>query len=333
MWLLLAGCLERVTGIAVPLDPRFYEDMNKVEAGMAMSHGDGAQPRPFADHDGDKVTVSGTITAEDSLPVDMDVRVPDPSAEGGVRGMGKITISGPGTFELEVPEDLGELAIQAFQDPDADGPGGDDAFGEVKLTIGDEDVTDVQISLVAGARGAAPSHTAAPPGAGSEQAPPHSGGGHQAADPFAAYEGDRVRVTGTLVYDGDETIDLDLFSPDSSAPGGRLFLGKLKRRAGAFELQVPVVLGGLEIEAMVDADADGPSPGDPRCTYSGNPIGLDQGDVAGVEMILVVSGAVPGTVAPEQAQEAPPMSVDEAFTRTREAAGTENEDGSEWDAN
>jgi hypothetical protein len=323
MWALMMGCLEKVTGIAVPLDPRFYEDLNQVEAGaMGSAAGNGAPSTPFADYTGDTVTVSGTIEAEEDLPVELDVRVPDPTAEGGVRGMGKLSLPGPGTFELVVPEDLGMVEIQAFQDPDVDGPGGDDAFAELKLNVGDADLDGVLLQLVAGARGAPPTHIAAPPGAGSDQGPPPSGSAARvSADPFADFEGDRVQVSGNLNYDGVEDIDLDLFAPDADAPGGRAFIGKLKRKAGLFDLAVPVVIGSLEIEAMVDRDGDGPSAGDPRARYAGNPISLEAGDVVGVDLFLGVQEGVQGTVVPVEPDG--PTSLEDEFSRTRKAASGE----------
>jgi hypothetical protein len=449
IWALLFGCLERVTGIAVPLDPRFYEDLGQVEAGM--SHGDGEQA-PFSDYDGDTVTVSGTVEAEDSLAVELDVRVPDPEAEGGMRGVGKISLSEPGSFSFEVPADLGTLNIQAFQDPDADGPGGDDGFAEVELTVSDEDlgdvalvlkrytdreplegldfgsppspffdyegdtvtvsgtveaedslaveldvrvpdpkeeggmrgvgkvslaepgsfafevpaelgtlniqafqdpdadgpggddgfaeieiivsdedVIDVALVLVRGARGGAPEHTLAPPGAGSGQGSLGSSGSSPSGDPFADYEGERVQVSGTLVWAGEDQIDVDLFTPDASAPGGRILLGKVKHRAGSFQLMVPVEIGKLEIEAMVDTEGDGPSASDPRAVYTGNPISLDQGDVSGVDLILALPDAGSGAAAP--APDAVPSSVDDEFSATREAAGGDGSTDPNIDAN
>jgi hypothetical protein len=443
IWALLFGCLERVTGIAVPLDPRFYEDLGQIEAGMGMSHGDGAQavpfsdyegdtvtvsgaveaqealaveldvrvpdseaeggmrgvgrisldepgsfafevpvdlgtlniqafqdpdadgpggddgfaeveitvgdedwtdvalvlrsyadrepleglvahvsgahPLPFSDYEGDTVTVSGTVEAEDSLAVELDVRVPDPEEEGGMRGVGKVSLAEPGSFAFEVPADLGTLNIQAFQDPDADGPGGDDGFAEIEIIVSDEDVIDVALVLIRGARGGSPEHTLAPPGAGSGQGSLGSSGSSQSGDPFADYEGERVQVSGTLVWAGEDQIDVDLFQPDASAPGGRNLLGKLKHRAGSFQLMVPVELGTLEIEAMVDTEGDGPSASDPRAVYAGNPISLDQGDVSGVDLFLALVDGGPGAVAP--APDEVPSSVDDEFSATREAAG------------
>ena len=128
--LLLSGCwLEKTTGEPVPLDPRFYEAVEAVQGDPGVG---GADSIPFGDYDGATVMVRGTVTSPEEGPVEIDVRTPDPTAEGGVKGHGKIQLEGLGEFELRVPSALGELELQAFQDPDADGPGGADPFAAQK---------------------------------------------------------------------------------------------------------------------------------------------------------------------------------------------------------
>ena len=76
----------------------------------------------------------------------------------------------------------------------------------------------------------------------------------------------------------------DIFQPNESVPGGRKLLGKLKRTAGEFSLQVPVVLGALELDAFADQSGDGPSGDDPRGQLRA--IDLTQGPVENVELRL-----------------------------------------------
>ncbi len=289
--LLLSACLERVTGEEVPLDPAFY-------AAHEGEHGEGGvgggSAVPFSDVDGEKVTVRGVVeSAITDLPVDIDVRVPDAAAPGGVAGKGKLLLDFPGEFELSVPAGLGKLELQAFQDADSDGPTGDDPFATVWLEVGEVDVADVTLALEAGARGGGPVHEAAPPGApgggpggGPGGANPAGPGGNP--DPFAGIEGDRVVLSGRLICDCTGSVDLDLFAPDSTAPGGRRMLGKMKMAVGEYELHVPQHFGPLILEGFVDTEGDGPSPGDAMGKYTGNPVNIGDNDLDKVDITLVV---------------------------------------------
>lgn len=293
--LLLSACLERVTGEDVPLDPAFY-------AAHEGEHGEGGvgggSAIPFSDVDGEKVTVRGVVESVIAdLPVDIDVRVPDPAAPGGVAGKGKILLDFPGEFELSVPRGLGTLELQAFQDADSDGPTGDDPFAAAWLEVGEVDVTDVVLVLEAGARGGGPVHEAAPPGApggGPGGGPGGSPGGPSAAgpggnpDPFSGIEGDRVVLSGELICDCTGSVDLDLFAPDSAAPGGRRMLGKMKMAVGEYELHVPEHFGPLILEGFVDTTGDGPSPGDAMGKYTGNPVNIGDNDIDSVDITLVI---------------------------------------------
>lgn len=158
----LSACwLERVTGEAVPLDPAYT-------AGATDDGAGGGSSAPFASARGPTVVISGVVTGEGlapDLPVDVTVQRPDPSAEGGMKSEGKIMLDGPGPFSLKAPVGVGALSLQAFQDPDTDGPGGQDPFGQISVVVADVDQTDLSITLVPGGRGGGPSHTDAPPGA------------------------------------------------------------------------------------------------------------------------------------------------------------------------
>ena len=49
-------------------------------------------------------------------------------------------------------------------------------------------------------------------------------------------EGDRIAVSGLIVWEGDQVVDLDLFTPDAPSGGGRLF-GQAEEEIGAFRLR------------------------------------------------------------------------------------------------
>ena len=327
MVFLAAGCLERVTGEEVPLDPRFTEQAEVMEQGTdtggpahteqehaVVEHEEVDPPQPFADFEGERVTVSGTIVAEKSLAVDLDVSRKDESSPGGMKSEGKVLFAEPGPFEVQVPVSVGDIRLVAFQDPDEDGPSETDFYAELEVTVGTEPVADLVIALVQGGRSSGASgsgsvHTEAPPGFGSGQSPPPDG---KAADqdPFADIEGERIEVSGTIVYAGSGVIDLDLFQPSESAPGGRKLLGKLKKSAGPFSLQVPRTLGALELDAFADQTGDGPSGDDPRGQLRG--IDLTQGPVLGLEIALEALTEK----APEPRPEGGGTDLEEEFKRT-----------------
>jgi hypothetical protein len=288
--LLLGGCwLERVTGEAVPLDPRFYEAVEKAQGDPGVG---GGSAIPFAAVDGPKVTVRGVLASTSTGAIDIDVRTPDPSQPGGVKGHGKLLVDGPGPFTLEVPAGLGPLELQAFQDLDSDGPGGADPFGQTVLTIADSEVDAGTLTLLAGARGtgsSGPVHQEMPAGAPGGAPMGNGGGGSvlpSGPDPFASFEGPRIEVSGTLTFAGPGVIDLDLFQPDAASTGGRRMLGKLKRPAGAYSLSVPANFGPLIMEAFVDEKGDGPSLSDPSGTTRPSPLPIAAEDIVAVDITL-----------------------------------------------
>ena len=102
IFVLMQGCwLEPVTGESVPLDPDFYES---VEATQGQPGVGGGTSVPFSSHDGPMIAVRGVITSALGDPVDIDLRTPDPTQEGGVKGHGKVLLEEPGAFELQVPK-------------------------------------------------------------------------------------------------------------------------------------------------------------------------------------------------------------------------------------
>lgn len=283
LWLFCLACLERVTGEEISLDPRFYAAVEEIRGSEAQGGGSSV---PFSSIKTDKVLVSGIVSSDDDMAVDIDVRVPDPSAPGGMSGKGKILLERPGEFELMVPINIGSVELQAFQDIDSDGPNATDPFAQVTIAVTDEPVPNVALALVVGARGAAPVHQEVQP----EQSGEMPKGIPENPDPFGGAAGNRVELSGTLTCAQDCTgIDLDLFAPDQQSPGGRKMLGKMKLQAGEFVIMVPENFGPLILEAFVDFGGDGPGVGDLMGVYPQNPIVIQASELEDINILLEVS--------------------------------------------
>jgi hypothetical protein len=236
----------------------------------------GGEESPFADHDGPWTQINAVVTSDQGGVVTVDLRVPDASEPGGNRRLGGITWEGPGKRTLEVPVGLGVLILEAYQDPGADGPSDLDPYFTAELEVGTEPLS-LEVSLLAGTRGQ--------PGGGAQG----SGGGSV----FAGVGEDGIQISGEIrLAEGLELVgllDLDVFSVDANAPGGRRYVGKLKVPPGPFSFRVPKTVSALELEAFLDSDADGPTPGDAFGACTCNPLKLDGADVSGIE-VLVVAG-------------------------------------------
>ncbi|MFH1466658.1 MAG: hypothetical protein ABIO70_19890, partial [Pseudomonadota bacterium] len=136
-------------------------------------------------------------------------------------------------------------------------------------------------------------HVEAPPGAPGGDPGATPGGTVEAPDPFAAVDGPRVKLSGTIVYQGAHALlDMDIFQIEPNVQGGRAFVGKEKLAAGAFTIRLPVSLGKVDLEVFLDRDGDGPTPGDPFATCAQNPISLTGGDVRG--LVIDVAQTAPG---------------------------------------
>ena len=279
-WFGLLGCLEHVTGEEVPLDPRFYAAVEEARGSEAQGGGSSV---PFSSVKTEKVSVKGLIVSEDDMAVDIDVRVPDPSAPGGMSGKGKILLERPGEFELMVPLDLGALELQAFQDIDSDGPNATDPFAQITISVADQPIDDVQLTLVVGARGAAPVHQEVQP----EQSGEMPKGIPENPDPFGGVAGNRIELTGNLTCEQTcNGIDLDLFTSDENSPGGRKMLGKMKLQEGEFVIMVPENFGPLILEAFVDFSGDGPGVGDLMGVYESNPVVIEGAKIQNINIDL-----------------------------------------------
>jgi hypothetical protein len=293
---LLFGCLEKVTGQEVPLDPDYYEGVEEIRGSSTEG---GGSSTPFSTVKTEKISVTGMIESPNEMSIDIDVRVPDATAPGGMLGKGKILIERPGRFELRVPKNLGKLELQAFQDIDSDGPNGEDPFAQIFLDIEDDDIENVQIELIVGGRGAAPEHASAPPGSPNDI----SEGVPENPDPFGGVAGDRIKIQGNLICDGCPRIDLDLFTPDETSPGGRKMLGKMKLEPGDYVIMVPKNFGHLILEAFIDFKEDGPGEGDMMGYYLQNPVQIVDKDISGIDITLIypTDGRMPTKeVAPEK---------------------------------
>ena len=279
-----AGCLlERVTGEEIPLDPRFYA---AVEEARGTADQGGGSSMPFSSVKTEKVWVSGTVTSDDDMAIDIDIRVPDPSAPGGMSGKGKILLERPGDFKIAVPKDLGSLELQAFQDIDSDGPNASDPFAQTTISVQAADVEGVELVLVVGARGAAPVHQDVAP----EQSGEQPKGIPDNPDPFGGVAGNRVELSGNIsCAQSCLGVDLDIFVPDDQSPGGRKMLGKMKLQEGPYVIMIPENFGLLILEAFVDFDANGPGVGDLMGVYEGNPIPIAGSSVLDVNLSLDVS--------------------------------------------
>ncbi len=240
------------------------------------AQGAGGVARPFSDHEGAWTRIEAVVTSDQGGLVTVDLRVPDSTQPGGNRRLGGITWEGPGERTLEVPAGMGTLVLEAFQDPDADGPSDLDPYFIAEVEIGTQ-LVPLDMPLLVGTRGR--------PGGGAQ------GGGGGAV--FAGVGEDGIQISGEILLEEglvlEGLLDLDVFSADADAPGGRRYVGKLKVPKGPFSFRVPRTVSALELEAFLDLDADGPTPGDAFGACSCNPLKLDGADVSGIK-VLVAAG-------------------------------------------
>ena len=296
LFLTLGGCLERVTGEPQELDPRFYA--GHVDPGQASPDGGGqaSDPnaggygdKPWGSYQGETVEVKGTVTvtAADNGRIQIDVAVPDDSAQGGQKRVGAVILDEPGEFVLAVPKDVTKVKLEAFQDPDINGPSEQDPYAETLLDLsGGAPATPLTLALVVGARGQA-TPAAGPTGGGEnggsptgEAAPPPPTG----SDMFGDVE--KLTVSGTVTAAAEGMISIDFFKSDPAVAGGRTFLFKQMTQAGPWQVKFPKDYGKIEVEAYQDPKGDGPTEGDPKCTYEKNPVEIGASDVSGIDLVI-----------------------------------------------
>lgn len=272
---MLLGCLERVTGESVALDPRFTAGAPG-SGGAVVQHDPNAGPAtPFSERDGPTIVVRGEITGERPGPVDLDLLVPDPNGPGGVSQVGKILLDAPGPFELQVPAELGVLHLMAFQDVGEPGPSDQDPFAAISLKISDDDVDAPPLTLVVGARSGAVFSSAR-------------------SSVFADHEGEWTTLWGLVVAPSDQGVGVDLRAPDPNSQTGDALLGREFLGApGPYELIVPRGYGPLTLQFSQDVAGDGPDPSDAFFSLS-----VDIGDDARLEHdVELVAGGF-GSIAP-----------------------------------
>ena len=91
------------------------------------------------------------MLAEGDSSVAVDIRKPDPNSQTGDAFVGKEQLSAPGPFTLMVPQGMGELTLQFFQDAGGDGPSADDPFAEQPIAVEDQERLSLEVRLLAAA--------------------------------------------------------------------------------------------------------------------------------------------------------------------------------------
>ena len=236
--LILVACLEHTGEGSKALDPRFVV----LPEGVGAIDAEG-NSQPFADYDGATVVVSGVVESALDMALDLDFRQVQETDAGAERvNLGKLGVTSPGEWSLEVPAGLGNLIIEGFQDLSSDGPTEDDPYGWLELEVGLEDVDGADLVLEVGGLLAA----RAAMGMGGE------GGA------FADYTGEWVSLAGTFVTESSLPVQADLRSVEENT-----ILGKWTFDSKDWSIDVPLGLGSLQLQVFQDVDENGPSDTDP----------------------------------------------------------------------
>jgi hypothetical protein len=201
----------------------------------------------------DTVKVSGSVACA-GCDLAMGVRV---YGAGGVSGspLLALALDKAGPFSFELPEDFGEVSLDAFFDADKDlylDPGtAAVAYPGNPITVAKDDISGVAIDL------------GAPP------KPP-----------------DTVKVSGSVACAGcDLPVGIRVYGV-GGAMGSPLFAVALEK-AGPFSFELPEDFGEVSLDAFFDADKDlVPDPGTTAVAHPGNPITIAKADVSGVAINL-----------------------------------------------
>lgn len=299
--LLLSGCLEKVTGEDIPLDPRFAAAGLTATDGSPGGGGDdqgqpqeappgegGGQPgqpqqeESFSSVEGERMTIQGTVVSDLPMAVRIDLCVPDPAAQGGQRREGALQLpAGPGSFEVSVPVSVEELWLVAFQDLDSDGPSEKDPYAELKLKLDGKPPEPLELKLVAGSRG-----KGGDPNAGAAPPPPDGSASGQPTPPpppegLSFPDGPKVKLSGSIA-NAPANVVLDIFKADGSGGAARSFLGKNRVNGSEFVIEFPEDYGAIEIEAYQDLTGDGRTPDDIATSYAQNPITIGSDPISDV---------------------------------------------------
>jgi hypothetical protein len=280
-----------VTGEDVPLDERFYKGRSESEAQPADPSAGGTGDGAYVGYEGETWHLVGEVKSTSPGAVQIDVNEPDPAAPGGQRSAGKVHINEPGPFELDVPKTVLSLRLQAFQDPEVNGPDEADPFAEASLDLHDGPPAELILTLVKGGRGQPGLATGGPPG-GAPGAAPGAGpgdvpGGAPPPPPsgltFPA--GTMVELSGTVTASRDLPVVLDFFHDDGVGAGGRTYLGRRIVPAGAFSQAFPAGYGPVEIEAYQDLTGDSRTGDDPAARMT-SPVVIAGDDVGGISLAV-----------------------------------------------
>ena len=250
--------------------------LEMVEGGYADFTLSGASSTTaFPEHEGEWTVLSGTLASPVEGTVAVDFLGPDPAAPSGTKFVAKTQLE-PGPYELAIPQNSGTLTLQFFQDQAGDGPDGTDPFAQVELEVAEQEAIELDVNLEPGG-----------------YASPAQGGGASPGPSQAIFEdlGDTpITVSGEVVLSNiaPQQVALDVYRVDAGGHGGRSFLKKLYINPGPFTFQAPAGYGELILEAAIDADNDGPTPGDPFGQCDQNPVRIGDVDVDG--LTITVSG-------------------------------------------
>ncbi len=280
---LFVGCLEKTTGEFVPLS----------DAYTAGHTDDRADPNKGGTGDGvwtglkdPRLHIVGTVKSDDPSPVQIDVNIDDPAGDNGQSRVGALHLdNGPGAFEFWAPMDVTLIHLQAFQDPLVDGPSEGDPFDRADVKLAGKDPDPVELELKVGNRGQ-------PDGGGGSagaQANPGPGGDPNAGapsgpNPFPGVT-EFVTLSGKVGGPGSP-ITLDFFKVDAAGEGGRAHLFKEEVPAGDWSIRFPKDFGAIQIEAFIDVNQDGPTPGDPIIQCLCNPVNVGASDVGNLDLLL-----------------------------------------------
>jgi hypothetical protein len=203
--------------------------------------------------------------------VQVDIAIPNAADPMRPDRVGAIRLGAPGPFSVAVPVNIARVEIQAFQDPEGDGPDGDDPFATTTVQKG----AGARLVLATG-RGD-PGTAGASPGA-----PPTAvGGPTRPPDGPNFPPGPTVTLSGTIRTTRAGPVVVDFFLLDGSGPAGRTFLGRKSMETGAFSIPVTRDLGRLQLEAYQDLTGDSRTADDPF-TRLDAPVTIGASDVGGV---------------------------------------------------
>ncbi len=301
--LILGGCLEKTTGEFIPLDPSFTAGHNDDQSDPNKGGtGDGVWPG-LKDP---RIHIVGTITSTMTVPVQIDVSIDDPKGDNGQSRVGALHLdNGPGPFEFYAPVDVKLIHLQAFQDPDVDGPSEGDPFARKDLHLSGKDPDAFVLALDPKNRGMPDDGGTAPAaqpggatasggsgGTGGGQGPQPSGQGSggqpTGPDPFPGAS-DFVHVSGTVTSPNPAVV-VDFFKVDPTGQGGRTHIMKLETEDGTWSQKFPKSYGQIIIEAFVDPQHDGPTQGDPMVSCPCNPLDVGDTDITGIVLAIPAAG-------------------------------------------